>query len=192
MIPSFLIAPLVCLAAVTGMFALDRFHVSQRDSAREELAALKEAAKAQQLKINALTDTQTGIAETVSKEHVRVVTKYRTVTQQIVKEVPTYVTKADDARCVIPWGFVRIHDAAASGDVPAPTDQPLPAASDVTLSQTAAVLAGNYGLCLEWRTEAATWRDWYQRNAAAVNLTNGTPASPGWWQSVTNTLKGTP
>jgi hypothetical protein len=35
--------------------------------------------------------------------------------QTIIKEVPVYVTNDDDAHCIVPAGFVRLHDAAAAG-----------------------------------------------------------------------------
>jgi len=36
-----------------------------------------------------------------------------TVTREIIKEVPRYVTVKGDAGCTVPVGFVRLHDAAA-------------------------------------------------------------------------------
>ncbi|MFX7930435.1 hypothetical protein ABTK36_19965, partial [Acinetobacter baumannii] len=38
----------------------------------------------------------------------------------IIKEVPRYVPVQADAACVVPRGFVRLHDAAAAGTVPNP------------------------------------------------------------------------
>lgn len=43
----------------------------------------------------------------------------RTITQTLIEKVPVYVTPAADARCIVPLGFVREHDAAASGDLSA-------------------------------------------------------------------------
>lgn len=42
--------------------------------------------------------------------------------ETIIKEVPVYVTADDDARCAVPAGFIRLHNAAATGaDLRRPT-----------------------------------------------------------------------
>lgn len=35
-------------------------------------------------------------------------------TEQIVKEVPVYITKEDNARCEIPKGFITLHNQAVN------------------------------------------------------------------------------
>jgi hypothetical protein len=69
----------------------------------------------------------------------------------IIKRVPVYVSAKSDSACVVPWGFVRLFDAAASGADPdfvaaavAP-GQPDDAPSDVTLSEAVALLATDLG-----------------------------------------------
>ena len=63
----------------------------------------------------------------------------------IIKEVPRYVPIQADAACVVPRGFVRLHDAAAAGAVPDPdTGDADAAASGVALSAVAATVAANY------------------------------------------------
>ena len=69
----------------------------------------------------------------------------------VIREVPFYVSAESDAQCVLPWGAVRLLDAAASGADPAQLrdliapGQPDDAASDVALSEAVALLAGNLG-----------------------------------------------
>lgn len=88
----------------------------------------------------------------LARENVRVVTKYVDRVQTvyvkgrtITKEIPVYVTPEADAACVVPAGFVRIHDAAAANTAPEPTtgDPDAPAAG-VTLSAIAETVADNY------------------------------------------------
>lgn len=63
----------------------------------------------------------------------------------IVKEVPVYVTATADAACTVPAGFVRLHDAAASGDALAgPAGDPDAPAAGVALSAVAETTAANY------------------------------------------------
>lgn len=98
----------------------------------------------------------------------------RYVTRTVVEKVPVYVTAETDRRYPLPWGFVRLHDAAALGldpaAVPNPAGQPDDAASSVAASVAAAIVAGNYGQCREdqqrlsdlqaWiRTQQALWND---------------------------------
>lgn len=63
----------------------------------------------------------------------------------IIKEIPRYVPVQADASCVVPHGFVRLHDAAATGTVPDPgTGDTDAAPSGVALSSIAAAIADNY------------------------------------------------
>ena len=63
----------------------------------------------------------------------------------IIKEVPRYVPAQADAACVVPRGFVRLHDAAAAGTVPDPdTGDADAAAPGVALSAVASTVTGNY------------------------------------------------
>jgi hypothetical protein len=69
----------------------------------------------------------------------------------VIEKVPVYVSEKSDTGCVVPWGAVRLLDAAASGTGPdfarahvAP-GQPDDAASDVTLSEAVALLAADLG-----------------------------------------------
>lgn len=78
-------------------------------------------------------------------------TKTETQIQTVIREVPVYVSAKSDQACRLPWGFVRLFDAAASGagladirDRIAP-GQPDDAASDVGLSEALALLAANFG-----------------------------------------------
>ena len=67
------------------------------------------------------------IRERQSQATVKVVTQYvdrvrivREKGETIIKEVPVYVPVQADAACTINRGFVRLHDAAAAGDLPEP------------------------------------------------------------------------
>lgn len=68
--------------------------------------------------------------------------------QTIIKEVPIYVSEAADRACPVPAGFVRLHDAVATG-LPAPGSAGAAddAASGVALSAVAGTIAENYTAC---------------------------------------------
>ncbi|MBN3506518.1 hypothetical protein [Burkholderia cenocepacia] len=91
-----------------------------------------------------------------ARRDVKVVTQYvdrvqlvREKGDTIIKEVPVYVDREADRACVVPVGFVRVHDGAAAnmpvGD-PGSADA---APSGIALSAVAATVAGNYTTCHE-------------------------------------------
>lgn len=157
------VAALAVLALLAGVHhhgvgagvAKERAAEAKRlERARKDVA--KRTAKAEAIS----ADAQAGL----ERERVRIET--RTVT--LIKEIPVYVSPAADARCVIPVGFVRFHDAAASeATLPAASGGSLDAPSGVDLSAVAETIAGNYGAAFQWRAEALTWRAWYRDQKAA-------------------------
>jgi hypothetical protein len=72
--------------------------------------------------------------------------------QTLIREVPVHVSDANDRECIMPWGAVRLLDAAASGaqlgDVAARVapGQPDDAASDIKLPEAVALLAADFGI----------------------------------------------
>ena len=88
---------------------------------------------------------------TVAAAHLAAGRGIQTQIQTVIEKVPVYVPAKADAECRIPWGAVRLLDAAASGAGLADSGarvgpgQPDHAASDVTLSEAVALLAANAG-----------------------------------------------
>jgi len=81
----------------------------------------------------------------------RYVDRVRTVEVKgdtIIKEIPRYVPAQADAACIVPVGFVRLHDAAATGTLLDPSAGDADAApSGLALSAVASTVAGNYTAC---------------------------------------------
>lgn len=105
---------------------------------------------------------------------VKVVTRYvdrvrvvREKGQTIVKEVPVYVPVEADAACSVNRGFVRVHDAAAAGDVPEPARDADAAASGVALSAVAETVADNYRICRENAEQLRALQEWAIENGGA-------------------------
>lgn len=106
----------------------------------------------------------TGQRTEAARERVRI--EYRTITERI----PVYVTPEADRSVDVPVGFVRLHDAAASGSAATLSDSPgqsADATSGVALSAVAGTVVGNYAQCLDWRAQVIGWQEWYgaQRGA---------------------------
>ncbi|WP_334070414.1 hypothetical protein [Burkholderia cepacia] len=91
-----------------------------------------------------------------ARRDVKVVTQYvdrvqvvREKGDTIIKEVPVYVDREADRACVVPVGFVRVHDGAAA-NVPVGDPGSADAApSGIALSAVAATVTGNYTTCYE-------------------------------------------
>lgn len=68
------------------------------------------------------------------------------------KEVKIYVTPEADSRCIVPRGFIRLHNTAASGaSEVSPTDngeQSNDSPTKLALSAVGEVVAENYNMCL--------------------------------------------
>ncbi|MDR8106980.1 hypothetical protein KPB04_35255 [Burkholderia cenocepacia] len=91
-----------------------------------------------------------------ARRDVKVITQYvdrvqvvREKGDTIIKEVPVYVDREADRACIVPVGFVRVHDGAAA-NVPVGDPGSADAApSGVALSAVAATVAHNYTTCHE-------------------------------------------
>lgn len=131
------VAILALLAAAAGLacWATARYHAAVDRAEKAETAAGELRTQ--------LTNAQ-GATVTVTKyvDRERVI---RVKGDTVIKEVPRYVTVQADAACVVPRGFVRLHDAAAAGAVPDPDTGDADAApSGVALSAVAGTVAANY------------------------------------------------
>lgn len=107
---------------------------------------------------------QPKIIERLRTIYVPAEAKIKTVTQTVVKEVPIYVTKRDDAACTLNNGFVRVHDAAAKGELPAGPTGTDGDASGVELSTVATTVTWNYGIANLCSSRLSEWQDWYRQN----------------------------
>ena len=106
---------------------------------------------------------------------VKVVTEYvdrvRIVREKgdtIIKEVPVYVPVQADAACYINRGFVRLHDAAAAGDLPEPAGDADAAAAGVALSAVAGTVATNYQTCHENAEQLRVLQTWIREMKVAA------------------------
>ncbi|GMU44574.1 MAG: hypothetical protein DYH17_15515 [Xanthomonadales bacterium PRO6] len=96
------------------------------------------------------------VREQQAQATVKVVTQYvdrvrvvREKGETIIKEVPVYVPAKADAACAINRGFVRLHDAAAAGELPEPARDADAAAEGLALSTVAGTVTTNYQTCHE-------------------------------------------
>lgn len=107
------------------------------------------------------------VRERQAQATVKVVTQYvdrvRVVREKddtIIKEVPVYVPVQADAACTINRGFVRLHDAAAAGELPEPARDADAPATDLALSAVAGTIAINYQTCHENAQQLRALQAW--------------------------------
>lgn len=106
------------------------------------------------------------VGEAVAAERAEVRIVYRTITERI----PVYVTPEADRQCLVPVGFVRLHDAAAAGSAATLPDGPgesADAPSGVALSAVGDTVVGNYASCAATRAQVIGWQTWYAEQRKA-------------------------
>lgn len=109
----------------------------------------------------------------VAKASERIVTRYVDRVQIVrkrgavlTKEIPVYVTAQADAACTVPVGFVRVHDAAASNDLPGPAGTADAQPSGLALSAVAGTVADNYATCHAAIEQLNALQSWVRANQA--------------------------
>lgn len=140
---SFLLALLVGAGAV-GWQAHRRHQMAEAlERARADLESSHAALEQSQRALELARRTAKVVTEYVDRVHV-----VRERGETLIKEIPVYVTADADAACIVPSGFVRLHDAAAQGVKLAGTAGSSDAASSgIALSALAATTVDNYASC---------------------------------------------
>ncbi|CUJ09876.1 hypothetical protein [Achromobacter xylosoxidans] len=115
------------------------------------------------------------IRERQAQATVKVVTQYvdrvrvvREKGETIIKEVPVYVPVQADAACSINRGFVRLHDAAAVGELPDSAQDADAAAADIALSAVAGTVAANYQTCHENAEQLRALQEWVKEMTTSI------------------------
>jgi hypothetical protein len=107
---------------------------------------------------------------------VKVVTKYvkqiqvvKETGDVIIKEIPTYITKVDDAKCTVPNGFVLLHNSASRNEVP-DTTRPVDAgASEVKISGVAETVVTNYNTYYQVSEQLKALQAWVREQQLNSN-----------------------
>ena len=117
----------------------------------------------------------TAIHERQAQARVKVITQYvvrvrivREKGETIIKEVPVYVPVQADAACSINRGFVRLHDAAAAGELPEPARDADVASAGIALSAVAGTVAANYQTCHENAEQLRALQAWVSEIPSAT------------------------
>ena len=124
------------------------------------------AVQQQTLQVVALRQKQAEATVKVVTQYVDRVRIVREKGKTIIQEVPVYVPVQADASCAINRGFVRLHDAAAAGELPEPAGDADAPAKGVALSAVARTVADNYQTCHENAEQLRALQAWVREMAA--------------------------
>lgn len=106
----------------------------------------------------------------------KIVTKYVTVDRivketgdAIIKEIPKYISKDADAQCVVPNGFVVLHDSASRNEVPDSTRGVDEGASKVKISGIAETVTENYTTYHQVSQQLRALQEWIKEQHSIYN-----------------------
>ncbi|NML62287.1 hypothetical protein HHL21_14615 [Massilia sp. RP-1-19] len=111
--------------------------------------------------IEVQTSVQTKYVDRIQKIYVQGAT--------IETNIPIYIQPADADRFGVNAGFVRVLDAAWSGEPVGPATDSDREPAELSLDAVAAAEVGNATSCRAWRDQALGWRDFYAGQQVAVN-----------------------
>lgn len=107
---------------------------------------------------------------------VKIVTKYVTVDKivkekgdAILKEIPKFISKDADGQCVVPNGFVLLHDSAANNQVPDSTRGVDEGASKVKISGIAETVTENYTTYHQVAEQLKALQEWIKDQQTIFN-----------------------
>jgi hypothetical protein len=115
---------------------------------------------------------ETASAEVTTKVITKYVTKIEVVKEkgnEIIKQVPVYITKDADAKCDVPTGFVVLHDSASRNEVPDPTRKVDAGTSEVKISGVATTVVENYTTYHQVAEQLKSLQEWIKLQQSIYN-----------------------
>jgi len=136
--------------------------ISNQAEWKAKVAALQvEVAKKETISANITTEVITKYVD-----RVKIVKEKGNV---IIKEIPTYITKTDDAKCVVPNGFVVLHDSASRNEVPDTARIVDERASKIKISGIAETVGENYNTYHEVAEQLKSLQKWIREQQEVFN-----------------------
>ena len=155
----------LALTSAAAVFGTICYNKGKQDEGEKHIAYINQQAgqtlkiaKAQQVVV---TQTQIKYVDRIKTIYVK--------GEAIEKQVPIYITQADNVRFAVNAGFVRLYDAAWSGEDPGPAADSDREPAGISLAQVAVVDASNATTCRAWRELALGLREHYMHLQAATN-----------------------
>ncbi|WP_431477847.1 hypothetical protein [Massilia eburnea] len=146
--------------AIAGLCAAV-YGVGRLQEARRGADAMSDYLAAQAARTVAVGRAQTKVVVQTEIKYRDRIQKIYLKGEVIEKQVPVYVTAADNAECRINAGFVRAHDAAWAGEPAGPAASSDRDPAGVSLAEVAETDAFNATACLAWRAKAIGLQEFY-------------------------------
>jgi len=136
---------------LVSLFSAGWFERGQHEKAkqRDQALAYAEAIKKEQAR-----------GDEIEKQLTLEKTRQKIIYRNITKEVPRYVSTLSDSRCVVPVGFVLLHNAAAEARLSETASKFADSPSGIALSTVAETVTDNYATCNEIRAQLNALIDW--------------------------------
>jgi len=115
---------------------------------------------------------ETASAEVTTKVVTKYINKVQIVKEkgnEIIKQVPVYITKDADAKCDVPTGFVMLHDSASRNEVPDPTRKVDGTTSEVKISGVAETVVDNYTTYHQVAEQLKSLQEWIKLQQSIYN-----------------------
>jgi len=128
-------------------------------------------AKVAEVKLE-MAKKETASAEVTTKVITKYVTKIEVVKEkgnEIIKQVPVYITKDADAKCDVPNGFVVLHDSASRNEVPDTTRKVDAGTSTVKISGVATTVTENYTTYHQVAEQLKSLQEWIKLQQSIYN-----------------------
>jgi len=110
-----------------------------------------------------MSKKETASAETTTKVVTKYINKVQIVKEkgnEIIKQVPVYISKDADAKCDVPNGFVMLHDSASRNEVPDSTRKVDGTTSEVKISGVAETVIDNYTTYYQVAEQLRSLQEW--------------------------------
>jgi hypothetical protein len=111
-------------------------------------------------------------ADSTTKVITKYITKIEIVKEKgdaIIKEVPKFITATADGQCVIPNGFVLLHDSASRNEIPDSSSGIDEGASSAKLSGVAITVTQNYTLYYQVSQQLKSLQEWVTEQQSIYN-----------------------
>jgi hypothetical protein len=120
-----------------------------------------QTARVTQAQIKVVTVAETKWRDRIQKVYVQ--------GASIETNIPTYVRPTDAELFAVNAGFVRVLNAAWSGNAVGPAAESDREPAGVPIDDLARNEVGNITSCRAWREQALGWRDFYAKQQVAIN-----------------------
>ena len=151
-----LIYKMFALAAATALIYASGYAKGKEAEVNHQ-AVLREQAQQKGIKQE---QQAAAVTQQIDAKHASAVAEQRVVYRNIEKEVVRYVTKTEHPACTLPTGWVRLHDAAATGQVPSAPGESDGQASGATADDALGVVTRNYETCHATRQQLIYLQNW--------------------------------